>query len=98
MIYTCLYGNKNIFSRNWLTIGGIRSTGLSACTGIADHAYCLVEDKYGLEPSGTAWNTLDKINFRFTNKGTAEFQNGIEHVITHPLTITGNLFYPNSNL
>lgn len=84
--------------RNWLTIGGIRSTGLSACTGIADHAYCLVKDKYGLEPSGAAWNTIDKINFRFTKRGTAEFKSGIEHYITHPLTITGKQCLPNSNL
>ncbi|XP_052102050.1 glycerol 3-phosphate dehydrogenase-like [Mytilus californianus] len=75
--------------RNWLTVGGIRSTGLSGCIGIADHILSQVKDKFGIEPSKSCWETIHKVNFNFSKNGTAMFPHGIEHLITHPLTFTG---------
>ncbi|XP_076104866.1 glycerol 3-phosphate dehydrogenase-like [Mytilus galloprovincialis] len=75
--------------RNWLTVGGIRSTGLSGCIGIADHILSQVKDKFGIEPSKSSWETIQKVNFKFTKNGTVMFPYGIEHLITHPLTFTG---------
>ena len=72
-----------------LTIGGIRSTGLSGCIGIGDHVLTLVRDKFSVEASCTKWNTINPVDFNFTGRGTVTFPNGIEHYIAHPLTFTG---------
>ncbi|XP_045215472.2 glycerol 3-phosphate dehydrogenase-like [Mercenaria mercenaria] len=74
--------------RNWITVGGIRSTGLSACLGISEIVRELVETRIGLEPSRGACLTVSTPSVTFTKYGSA-FIDGQEYCVKHPLTFVG---------
>jgi glycerol-3-phosphate dehydrogenase len=40
------YRVHSVSNRNWITVGGIRSTGLTAALGIARHVFSLYEGKH----------------------------------------------------
>lgn len=74
--------------RNWLTLGGIRSTGLSSCLGVADMVADIMKDKFCLEPSNSANMYLPRLDISFTNHRTARLGSE-EYTVTHPITYTG---------
>ncbi|XP_060073176.1 glycerol 3-phosphate dehydrogenase-like [Ylistrum balloti] len=74
--------------RNWLTLGGIRSTGLSSCLGVADMVAKIMKDRFCLEPTNSPNMHLPKVDIFFTNQGTAMLGSQ-EYTVTHPITYTG---------
>lgn len=74
--------------RNWITVGGIRSTGLSGSLGIANMVQQLIQDRLKMEPSLGSCHSLTSPEVTFTKHGTAIID-GREHKITHPLTFVG---------
>lgn len=79
-----------IFFRNWVTVGGIRSTGLSGCLGIAEKVRDLVKDDIRIEPSRGKCLSITVPEVCLTNHGTCVIDK-TEYVVTHPLTITGKI-------
>lgn len=77
-------------NRSWLTVGGIRSTGVSAGLGIADMVATILKDQFCLEPSRSPNIKLHKLDISFTNSNTARVGSE-EYTVTHPLTYTGKL-------
>ncbi|OWF48424.1 uncharacterized protein LOC110453104 [Mizuhopecten yessoensis] len=73
--------------RKWLTLGGIRSTGLSSCLGVADMVVGIMKNKFCLEPSNSPSMHIPKIDISFTNHRTAMLGSE-EYTVTHPLTYT----------
>ena len=50
-------------ARNWITVGGIRSTGLSAALGLAQHVFNLWEGGAGLvPPSAVSWPQVPNLS------------------------------------
>ncbi|XP_033750103.1 uncharacterized protein MG039 homolog [Pecten maximus] len=74
--------------RNWLTLGGIRSTGLSSCLGVADMVGKIMKEKFCLEPSNSPNMHLPTVDISFTNHRTAMLGSE-EYTVTHPITYTG---------
>ena len=74
---------------NWITVGGIRSTGLSACLGIAKHVASLLPSM-GLEfcHNDEAEGIPEMIGRSYCGDGSVEF-GGRKWEITHPITKFG---------
>ena len=80
--------------RNWITVAGIRSTGLSACLGIAKHVGQLLKNEIGHKRDndsallrcspgrGLAWHT----------GGATVVMDGEQYMMTHPITRFGHQF------
>ena len=77
------------FSRQWVTVGGIRSTGVSGSLGLSDKVRRLVTEDLNLEPSRGGSSSLTKPDWHFSQRGTTVIE-GKDVVITHPLTFYGN--------
>ena len=71
-----------------MTVGGIRSTGLSGSLGISEMVRELIETKIGLEPSQGHYSVVPTPNMTFTKYGTALID-GQEYRVKHPLTFVG---------
>lgn len=72
-----------------MTIGGIRSTGVSACLGIASYVHSLVRDALQMNPSG---EERDLPTLTFTSVMDEEGDILVEGVpchVTHPLSKFG---------
>jgi glycerol-3-phosphate dehydrogenase len=51
-----------IAGKNWITVGGIRSTGLTAALGIARHVFSLYQGKHSpIAPAALRWPTLPNL-------------------------------------
>nr|XP_022333845.1 uncharacterized protein LOC111130873 [Crassostrea virginica] len=82
------YHIHSIPERCWVTVGGIRSTGLSGSLGIADKVRHLVLDHHKLEPSGSKNTKLEKMNIKISPPSHALFDD-VMYTVTHPITLTG---------
>ena len=78
-------------------MGGIRSTGLSGCLGIAERVHELVERDLQIEPSRGVFSHVSRPVVKFTGRGTAEVDD-VTHKITHPITVCGTKQYQHSKL
>ncbi|XP_052219838.1 glycerol 3-phosphate dehydrogenase-like isoform X4 [Dreissena polymorpha] len=78
--------------RKWITVGGIRSTGLSGSLGIAEKVHSLVKTSLNIEPDRGQSLFISKPDVSFTRHGSA-IVDGVEHFITHPLTFAGRTEY-----
>ncbi|XP_070542794.1 glycerol 3-phosphate dehydrogenase-like isoform X1 [Ptychodera flava] len=82
--------------RSWITVGGIRSTGVSASLAIAQHVREELLNKFHLKPSNQEERSFDasrqrvKPSFRVLPSGHVEM-NGYKYKITHPLSRLGLL-------
>ena len=84
-----------VHCRSWITVGGIRSTGLTACLAIARRVGDMIEKDIDLEPSFksvdlTARDTED------AGRNVSTFPDGLwadigskRYKITHPLSQLG---------
>ncbi|XP_061174160.1 glycerol 3-phosphate dehydrogenase-like [Saccostrea echinata] len=72
----------------WITVGGIRSTGLSGSLGIADKVRKLVLCQHNLEPSRAKGIELNKMAIKFLPPGHAMIDDVI-YTVTHPITLCG---------
>ena len=75
------------FFRKWITVGGIRSTGVSACLGISSHVCDLVRD-FGLDPSRGPTSHIERINWSIL-PGKAAIHDECVYHMTHPITKYG---------
>ncbi|KAL4220018.1 hypothetical protein ACF0H5_020430 [Mactra antiquata] len=75
--------------KNWVTVGGIRSTGLSGCLGIAEMVRDFVQEDIRIEPSRGSCLVLDKPDVKSTTHGTVVIDT-TEFTITHPLSMVGH--------
>ena len=80
------------FYRNWITVGGIRSTGLSGSLGIAEKVHSLLKTSLIIERDRGQSLFIYKPDVSFTRHGSA-IVDGVEHFITHPLTFAGRTEY-----
>lgn len=72
----------------WITVGGIRSTGLSGSLGISDKVRRLVLHQHALEPSGP-WRTgLERMDIKFVPPCHARIDD-VLYTVTHPITLNG---------
>ena len=75
--------------RSWITVGGIRSTGVSSCLGIAKEVHHLIADKLFIVPKGGGNNwSAGKINYWVTDKSSV-IMDGNEYPVTHLLSKFG---------
>lgn len=74
--------------RYWITLGGIRSTGVSGCLGISNMVKEIVKDKFNLEPSSASYNTLEKILYTYDGHGIVTIGNQ-QYKISHPMMRAG---------
>jgi len=73
--------------QDWLTVSGIRSTGLTACLGIAKHVASLLESKYTFSSSNNAGDFHSDGNGKqFDSKEKTLTYGNQSWKITHPLT------------
>jgi len=78
--------------RNWLTVGGIRSTGATACMGIASHVLGLIKNKqYPISNKDDNSHILkDFENLEWTPDSEGKVLiDGIQYTVTHPITKFG---------
>nr|XP_006823984.1 PREDICTED: uncharacterized protein LOC100370628 [Saccoglossus kowalevskii] len=86
-------------NRSWITVGGIRSTGVSACLAIAVHVKDEVIDKLKIQPSNNSPHSRSKVagqqrsSIRVDPKGHL-LMDGYSYKITHPLSRAGLLAKP----
>jgi len=84
----------------WITVGGIRSTGATACLGIASHVADLIQQQ-NLFPNHT--NVVDNQNLDVLNYKLSEDKAGYididdkQYFISHPITKFGLLNQHQSN-
>ena len=75
--------------RNWITVGGIRSTGVTACLGIAKHVQDLVRNTLSPQTSVSGQSSAEHIvPFWVTTVGSV-VMDGAEYNITHPIAKYG---------
>ena len=75
--------------RRWITVGGIRSTGVSGSLGLSDKVRHLTAEALKLEPTRGSNSSIEKPEWQFTARNTLMID-GRETVITHPITYYGN--------
>ncbi|KAK3583512.1 hypothetical protein CHS0354_026098 [Potamilus streckersoni] len=74
-------------NKSWITIGGIRSTGVSGCLGIAEKVYDLLTENIGLDPSRSL-TAINSLNYRRIADDYVVID-GAAYKITHPITLSG---------
>ncbi|XP_062588194.1 glycerol 3-phosphate dehydrogenase-like [Saccostrea cucullata] len=72
--------------RGWITVGGIRSTGLSGSIGIGDKVRKLVLGQHNVEPSRAKMVELKKMAVKFLPPSHAMVDDVI-YTVTHPITL-----------
>ena len=77
-----------IFLRKWITAGGIRSTGLSGCLGIAAKVNDLMEKVLRVEPTRGRSFSVARPEVQILNNGVVKVD-GSHYRITHPLSYLG---------
>ncbi|KAL5004687.1 hypothetical protein ScPMuIL_018143 [Solemya velum] len=82
------YQIKAYPERNWITVGGIRSTGVSACLGIAEITRKHLLEGLKQEPSGTPISELEQLQFDYSSPGLMKVSD-TDYTITHPITVCG---------
>ena len=89
---------ESVAGASWITVAGIRSTGLTASLGIARHVAALCDDSAAGDPSSVRTTPLPPVaaivdSFRERGDGTVIFghdEMGFgAHYVTHPLTRAG---------
>ena len=85
----CILSLPLFFNRKWITVGGIRSTGVSGSLGLSNRVLNMVVEDLQLEPSSGVNCSVSTPNWHFTDRGTAVI-NGKEVVVTHPIAFYGN--------
>ncbi|XP_031555775.1 uncharacterized protein LOC116292572 [Actinia tenebrosa] len=82
------YQIESLPQRNWITVGGIRSTGLSACLGIAKHISSMLLSYFPSHPTSDT-PKLNVSGRQFCeNEKTLVFEDQ-KFMVTHPLTRFG---------
>ncbi|XP_046544009.1 uncharacterized protein MG039 homolog isoform X2 [Haliotis rubra] len=76
-------------TRQWITVGGIRSTGLSGCLGIADHVGHLVKEDLQLEPTQGRSHRISRVDLTFLPAQQTATADGCTYYMTHPITQHG---------
>ncbi len=72
-----------------MTVGGIRSTGVSACLAIAELVQEKLYKELGLQPSSNRALPKDEgVSYWPTTYGTV-VMDGAEYTATHPISIVG---------
>ena len=73
------------FFRNWLTVGGIRSSGQSACLGIAKYVRNLLNRELKAIPSRPAVTKPAPVTVPWTTDKPSYVFDGAEYNVCHPL-------------
>ncbi|XP_046343107.2 glycerol 3-phosphate dehydrogenase-like [Haliotis rufescens] len=76
-------------TRHWITVGGIRSTGLSGCLGIADHVGHLVQEDLQQEPTQGRSHRINRVELAFLPEQQTATADGCTYYMTHPITQLG---------
>ena len=84
----CLCCALSFVARNWITVGGIRSTGVSASLGIAQHVAALMQDDLQAEPTRGSTHTVESLDWKLLPSGTL-VADGQQYGISHPITLYG---------
>ena len=69
-------------------MGGIRSTGVSASLGIAEHVASLVQDDLKTEPTRGPISALESMDWNLLPSGTLVVD-GHQYGVSHPITLYG---------
>ncbi|KAK7009010.1 FAD/NAD(p)-binding oxidoreductase, partial [Biomphalaria glabrata] len=75
--------------KRWITVGGIRSTGVSGSLGIAQYVCERLQSDIGLEPERGATNHLLDMAWSFGEDKTSVTLNGYHYPILHPMVLYG---------
>ncbi|ESP05638.1 hypothetical protein LOTGIDRAFT_152500 [Lottia gigantea] len=76
--------------RNWISVGGIRSTGLSGCLGIGKYVRDEIREKLSLEPTFGPSSTIETLDWSFSQNHTVKFADSTEYKFVHPITTFGH--------
>jgi glycerol-3-phosphate dehydrogenase len=81
------YQIEALSSERWITVGGIRSTGLTACLGIARYVRELYEDRFGALSGGGAirWTPVSNLA---EDRPRAYQENGRSAIVCHCELVT----------
>ncbi|XP_076465299.1 glycerol 3-phosphate dehydrogenase-like isoform X2 [Babylonia areolata] len=82
------YQIRSYIDRNWITVGGIRSTGVSASLGIAEHVASLVQTDLKAEPTRGPTHSLEASDWNLLPGGTL-LVDGHTYGVCHPITLFG---------
>lgn len=74
--------------KNWITVGGIRSTGLSGCLGISEMVHDLTKNTLQVELSQGSCHVVSAPHVTFTKYGSA-LVDSHEYIVKHPITLFG---------
>ncbi len=79
-----------------MTVGGIRSTGLSNCLAIAKYVRSSLADNLKVKPSGHPRQSPGRAVWWKTDRGTIALD-GAEYTVTHPISKFGLFDKPIGN-
>ncbi|KAK7442575.1 hypothetical protein BaRGS_00040514 [Batillaria attramentaria] len=82
------YQIRAYLDRNWITVGGIRSTGVSGSLGIAEYVARLLCEDLKLEPTRGATSDLQPSDWSLETNGTLSVD-GTVYGVSHPITLFG---------
>ncbi|MCX2887289.1 NAD(P)/FAD-dependent oxidoreductase [Pseudomonas sp. DCB_BI] len=78
------YRVRKVEGKNWITVGGIRSTGLTAALGIAKHVFSLYDFKHEA-PASLLWPSMPNLAEHLPR----DYQNpGYEEIVCHCEMVT----------
>ena len=78
----------SVVARSWITVGGIRSTGVSASLGIAEYVAGLVRDDLKAEPTRGSAHAVESSDWKLLPGGTLAVD-GLQYGVSHPITLYG---------
>lgn len=79
------YQIKSYPDIGWMTVGGIRSTGVSGSLGIAQYVADTLRSKFELEPSRGGTKQLQEIPWRIGSDGASVSIDGHSYNMAHPI-------------
>ena len=79
---------ESLCFRRWVTVAGIRSTGLTNCLPIAEYVFREISNTIKVAPSGSKITPSGKVTWWKTQNG-AIVMDGVEYTVTHPITKFG---------
>ncbi|KAK7115993.1 glycerol 3-phosphate dehydrogenase-like isoform X2 [Littorina saxatilis] len=82
------YQIKSYADRNWITVGGIRSTGVSASLGIAEYVATLMRNDLKAEPTRGSTRTVESSDWNLLPSGFLSVD-GQLYGVSHPITLFG---------
>ncbi|XP_050399987.1 glycerol 3-phosphate dehydrogenase [Patella vulgata] len=85
------YQIKAYRDRNWISVGGIRSTGLSGCLGIASMVNTELCHSLNIEPSYGPVKSIDPMEWSFKGNNSVQMNQNV-YDFTHPITKFGTQY------